>query len=332
VNDVFVQRLDAAGTRLWGAGDVRACPLASPARWLPGVAADGAGGAIVGWIDYRPASGGGFRKDIYAQRFDATGAPQWATNGVQANGTTPAFDDTLLADGTGGAYFAWAASTPRVQHLGPDGSKLWASDGIALGAIGGGSVHPLAPGADGGVIAVWSKLGSQNADLFAQSLTSAGVALWPADGLVVSNAPNVQSQPSLASDGAGGANIVWSDLRDLSNQNLYAQHVSAAGALEVPLPGRVARLALSAGPVPARRGSGVTLRLSLPETSNARVTVLDAAGRRIAAIADVNRDPGVHVLRWDGRDDGGRPVAPGLYFVRAEAAGAAISSRIVVTD
>jgi hypothetical protein len=47
-----------------------------------------------------------------------------------------------------------------------------------------------------------------------------------------------------------------------------------------------------------------------PETAGApRLTVFDIRGRRIAAPAG---DAGA----WDGRDDGGVPVSPGIYFLR----------------
>ena len=33
---------------------------------------------------------------------------------------------------------------------------------------------------------------------------------------------------------------------------------------------------------------------------------------------------------WDGRDDEGRLVSPGIYFVRAEAGGRAVVARVVL--
>jgi hypothetical protein len=53
------------------------------------------------------------------------------------------------------------------------------------------------------------------------------------------------------------------------------------------------------------------LRISGP--AGARVTIFDLSGRRRrAAMLD-----GGGGFAWDGRDDSGRPVAPGLYFARA---------------
>src|SRR5262249_18512720 len=44
----------------------------------PTIVSDGAGGTIVAWQDFR----GGANTDIYAQRVNAAGAPQWSLNGA----------------------------------------------------------------------------------------------------------------------------------------------------------------------------------------------------------------------------------------------------------
>jgi flagellar hook assembly protein FlgD len=42
---------------------------------------------------------------------------------------------------------------------------------------------------------------------------------------------------------------------------------------------------------------------------------------------------GVHAPRWDGRDEEGRKVAPGVYFARlATAGGSTDAQRIVVLE
>ena len=41
-----------------------------------------------------------------------------------------------------------------------------------------------------------------------------------------------QSSPVIASDNAGGAFIAWSDLRNLNDNNIFAQHVLASGVVD----------------------------------------------------------------------------------------------------
>lgn len=44
--------------------------------------------------------------------------------------------------------------------------------------------------------------------------------------------------------------------------------------------------------------------------------MLDLFGRHMVEIVAGELDPGQYRFTWDGRADGGRPVAAGLYFVR----------------
>lgn len=58
---------------------------------------------------------------------------------------------------------------------------------------------------------------------------------------------------------------------------------------------------------------GVSVRLSLPGSSNVRWTVYDVTGRQIRNI-ETYLPTGLHVLRWDGRDDAGYEISSGTYF------------------
>jgi hypothetical protein len=61
-----------------------------------------------------------------------------------------------------------------------------------------------------------------------------------------------------------------------------------------------------------------------------RVALYDVAGRRVRTLADQPFDAGRHERVWDGTDDRGRPVAAGIYLVRAESATATASEKILM--
>jgi hypothetical protein len=51
-SDIYAQRADSLGTALWTAGGIAVCADAAY-RTDPRIVSDGAGGAILTWIDYR---------------------------------------------------------------------------------------------------------------------------------------------------------------------------------------------------------------------------------------------------------------------------------------
>jgi len=63
------------------------------------------------------------------------------------------------------------------------------------------------------------------------------------------------------------------------------------------------------------------IEFELARAGQARIRVFDVSGRRVATLLDGNLAAGWHTAFWSGRDDGGRPVASGVYLYRVEAAG-----------
>jgi hypothetical protein len=103
--NIYSQRIDAAGNVQWTSNGVAVCSAGGIQDWSV-IIADGSGGAIVVWEDQRQ---GALNTDIYAQRINASGVPQWTAGGV-AIGTATDIQITpqLINDGSGGAYITWA--------------------------------------------------------------------------------------------------------------------------------------------------------------------------------------------------------------------------------
>jgi hypothetical protein len=87
------------------------------------------------------------------------------------------------------------------------------------------------------------------------------------------------------------------------------------------------RAGLEIRPNPFQGRASISFALERP--GRASVDVFDAAGRRVANLFDGEREAGAHVLSWGGRDDAGRPVASGVYFVRLRAEGQTRMARVV---
>lgn len=65
-----------------------------------------------------------------------------------------------------------------------------------------------------------------------------------------------------------------------------------------------------------------TIRFSVPEQSNVKLTVYDVAGRRVATLTDREYATGVHQINWDA----GRQPS-GMYFYRMEVAGQIVQTQ-----
>jgi hypothetical protein len=85
-----------------------------------------------------------------------------------------------------------------------------------------------------------------------------------------------------------------------------------------------------AGANPAR--GRAALQLAVAERADVSVRVFDVQGAMVRTIAEGTYEPGYYTLPWDGRDDGSRRVAPGVYFVRMVAAGRTYLTRVAFLD
>lgn len=122
--------------------------------------------------------------------------------------------------------------------------------------------------------------------------------------------------------GGGSIEIASADFSALSGE-----------AVEVPLPATGLRIpsgvSLSAGR-PNPFSAGTLLLLSIERASDVRVSVHDLSGRRIATLLDGRFEPGQRELRWGGRDDAGREVRDGIYFVRCSGGGQESAQKVIL--
>ena len=61
------------------------------------------------------------------------------------------------------------------------------------------------------------------------------------------------------------------------------------------------------------------IRFQLPQAAAVRLEIYDVLGQQVRTLVQGNREPGFHRVVWDGRDEGGRAAAGGVYFYRLRA-------------
>lgn len=87
-------------------------------------------------------------------------------------------------------------------------------------------------------------------------------------------------------------------------------------------------LMLDAFPNPFTSRAILSINLSAPDRVMA--TIYNPLGERVASLAGGWLQPGRHRLVWDGRDEKGKAVPAGTYFVKAESNGGKAFSRLIL--
>lgn len=76
----------------------------------------------------------------------------------------------------------------------------------------------------------------------------------------------------------------------------------------------------------------VSLAIELPTAQRVSVVVYGVDGRVVRRLADADDHAGRHQVHWDGNDDGGRRVAPGVYFLNLHAGRYVATHRVARLD
>jgi hypothetical protein len=259
--NIFAQHVLASGIvdPAWPANG-RALSRARGNQEVPTIVSDGAGGAIVTWMDGR-SSVTDF--DIFAQHVLASGAvdPAWPVDGVALCTCTCAaiLSFSVVSDGTGGAIVTWHDFRPSnssidiyAQHVTQAGKvdPAWPANGRALCLAPGAQMNPtiVSDGAHGAIV-TWEDPRDGTSHIYAQRVLGTGAIAvgWPVDGLAVCLAPVLQDHPIITTDGASGAIVNWLDARNGQNHNPFVQHVLASGVVDPAWPINGRALSLSSG-------------------------------------------------------------------------------------
>lgn len=244
--DIFAQRISAAGEIQWAANGV-VVSTNSAVQTQPVVAPDGSGGAFVAWADFR---NGPANSEIFIQKISSdSGSPQFSVGGASL--TTAANDQSnprMVSDDLGGVFVAWEDERNLTldlfgQKVSASGAPQYGDNGLAISTdtVGAQKNHVVTTEGLSGAFVVWedNRAGLANNDIYAQRISSAGVASLTANGLAICTALNDQASPRAASDGINGVYMAWQDGRNgvIGGEDIYIQRLSTAGAIDFAING-----------------------------------------------------------------------------------------------
>lgn len=234
-NDIYAQRVNATGTSLWGVSGLAVCNLPSSSTALT-MDNEASGDAVISWHDNRNGN-----SDIYAQRLDASGTPQWTANGLAICTTLGSQYNPKIYSRGGEIIIGWlddGGRTTRIhaQKLNYAGTLQWETGGATVcPADGGKSELAITTDQNGGAILTWMDVRNTTYDIYAQRIDAAGSMLWGIPGLPIATFGSSTGYPSIVSNGVGGAIIAF----NVAPANgVFVQNVSSAGILgsTAPLP------------------------------------------------------------------------------------------------
>jgi len=227
---VFAQKLNASGARVW------ANPIQVSNGVLEdicfGAVPDGEGGVITTW------KGGAWPSfKVYGQKLDSNGNAQWDTNGTLVCPADSNQDwSTVIADGNGGAFFAWEDKRDSVdynivaQHIDRSGNLVWPDSGLTIcNAISDqGSISMVLDtyNNNDNVFFLWQDFRNASEDVYLQKVTSAGEILCEDNGFPVCTTEYDQPYPVMAYDQGGGVYITWEDWRQIVKSDLFGTHIN----------------------------------------------------------------------------------------------------------
>jgi len=223
--DIYAQRINSSGTRLWAASGAYVEPFNVDMK-DPALVSDGAGGAIFAF------QGNGME---IANRLDGTGAGKWFLGMKAGNGTSaPAIE----SDGKKGAYVVWQTGTQMwANHFNTSGGEAWNSaSGLQVTTAANVFMYDGAICTDnsGGVIFAWRDQRSGKSKIYAERVinltinsTSAGAVLWTLGGKIVADGVNDQMYARLSTDTANKSIVTWSDMG--AHYDVYAQKLDSSG-------------------------------------------------------------------------------------------------------
>ena len=232
--EIYAQRMNGDGNALWSVNGVPVC--AQDSNFKPMIVSDGSGGAIIAWQSYR----GSATADIYAQRINSSGNIMWDLNGLPVCVVVFEQDTiSMVSDGLGGAILTWQDYRSNngfpdiyAQRINPAGTMIWTANGVNICNQAASQRGPRIIGdGSGGAFITWFDNRAGNYDIYSQRIGAGGAVQWTTNGVATCTMAADQLTPDIASDGADGVIITWTDFRSSTDFNIYAQRVGPSGAI-----------------------------------------------------------------------------------------------------
>ncbi|MFX0043472.1 MAG: hypothetical protein ACFE8L_11225 [Candidatus Hodarchaeota archaeon] len=227
--NIYAQQFNLTGHPQWPANGWGVCTYSSD-QSFPNIVSDGAGSAIVTWLDYRfdPLS------DIFANKINPTGAIEWGAGGAPiCTMNDSQINAQICSDMNNGAIIVWEDRRSTLDHdlyaqrINGTGDIQWTPNGTAICTAEYEQQGPvIISDGDSGAIIVWTDHRSNLYwNLYVQRVLPNGTNIWGINGMAVDPVPNEdQFGQDLVLFSTGATIITWDDPRTLGDRDIWAQY------------------------------------------------------------------------------------------------------------
>jgi len=245
-DNIYAQRINAAGTRLWGNTGAPVC-VADGLQFLSNIITDSSGNFVLSWMEFEEN-----KSKIFVQKLNSSGAPQWTTNGLLITDHEGEYFGSVFDDPTGGYTVLFEediAGTPfnstkmYWQKLNADGTRKTPSNTLILeypGTSAYSFVNGWAPDGNGGLYFAVVSDDNATAKLYLQHVlangtstfntTTYGIEVDASIGVASNGAggSSVDYSVGMETDNNGGVVLGWTDVRS-ATLGMYLQRFNSAG-------------------------------------------------------------------------------------------------------
>ena len=200
-------------------------------QYSPTVARAPSGNFVITWRDVRNCN-----YDIYAQRYDSSGAPIGSNFKVNDDaGTTEQDYPAIAVDGSGRFVITWQDRRNVNDDI---YAQRYDSSGALIGSnfkvnddVGSSYQQSPAIAIDGSnkFVITWEDYRNTNSDIYAQRYDSSGASIGSNFQVNDDVGTSSQEVPAIALDVSGKFVITWHDYRN-TNTDIYAQRYDSSGA------------------------------------------------------------------------------------------------------
>jgi hypothetical protein len=325
--DIFAQRYGPSGSALGSNFEVTSDPPSAEQSW-PKVAMSATGSFVVVWEDDRDGN-----EDIYAQRYDGSGAAQgsnFKVNSPSASGDQKRPD--VAMDYAGNFVVVWQDDRDHstwgtdvyFRHYDSTGNPLDVDLRVNDDAGNADQSSPqVARDSAGNFVITWQDFRNDqyNYDVYAQRFDSIGNKIEGNYQVANSNFRNFGQQMPACAVTPSDVFFAWQDNRRARGWDIYAKVVGWDWSVVEGEPvTKPSSFELSQNyPNPFNPTTAIRFKVQCSKfkvPSRTTLKIYNILGETVKTLVDELKSEGSYTVTWDGKDEKGEEVASGIYLYR----------------